>query len=319
MQKAQNIVFVLIVCVALVSVFAYRAYYAAMPGKSFPEVSAMEKRNYKTLDDVLAKSFANGNAQKVFEQYVADGVPKRNEILLFNAGLQRQGIKTAATLMQYDAYPTFFGSNTNVCESGEFLVRTSVRVPEESPVELDAMIETFNKAAADHPDLRFSCRFVLETIQSEANPTYKLVSGNKVDSDWTQTNIVDRLDPALNAAVDPIESIDEISQEWLSTDNHWTLKRALRTYNSIADQLGLAPVTDNRYIEVVPEFYGSLARVGLDKQFTSNLEDLPTDFSNLQYYVIKNDTVAEKPVKGPDKRTATLAKKDHTLNQANEY
>ena len=318
MQKIQNIVFAVLACVMLFSVVGSRAIFIATNHKA-PDSSELERRSYQKLGGVVRASFFDGEAQDLFEQYVADGVPGRDQVLLLNASLQRQGIETAAMLVGYDLYPTFFGSSVVAVRDKQLLVTRSNSAPSANSKELKSFLKTMNKAAKKHPDIRFSSRFTLEVRQSELNPTYALVSGDKFDSDWVQANIIDELDPALHAEVDPIESFQEIENDWFSTDPHWTLERALRTYDSVAEQLGLSPAPQGDYIQVIPAWQGSNARVGLDSRFTSTLWDLPIDFGNLHYYTIENDVLSEKERSDPGYRKKTLASQNAQMELANPY
>ena len=319
MRKAQNIAFAVIVGGVLLSVLACRVFFAVVPGAQASEYSELEHRAYQGIDEVLQASFVDGEMQGLFDRYLADGVPARNQVLLLNATLQRQCIATAAKAFDFDVYPTFYGSDINVVQSMGMLATTAEKTPNAQSSDLNALVNTLNDAAAKHPDVNFSCRFVLQVRQSEMNPTYGLRSGDLVDSDWVKANIVDRLSPKLNAAVDGIGSEEELRTMWFSTDAHWTLKRALVTYDSIADQLGLNPAPKKGYKKVISKWYGSGARVGLYEGFSSELYDIPTDFSHLRYYTIKDDVLSQDERSDPGKREKTLSKASHQMKQGNDF
>lgn len=311
--------FTVVLGALLFSVLTCQLFLAIAPGAEPSERSELERRSYQTPAEVWAASFADGEAQGLFEQLMADGIPARDEVLLLNAAIQRSCIAMAATACDFDVFPTYYGSSNNVVRSRGFLAPIAGNAPNAQSADLLALVETLNDAALKHPDLNFSCHFVLEAWQSEMNPSYSLKSGNLLNSEWIQMNIVDKLSPSLNAVVDSIESTEELSTMWFSTDAHWTLRRALKTYDSVAQELGLEPAPKRGFKKVISQWYGSTARVGLNKELSSDMYDIPTDFSNLHYFAIKEDVLSENERSDPGRRAKTLAKGNHKMKQANDF
>ena len=318
MAQFRNVLFTALIAVALFSPLGYVAIGIIAPDLARPELSSLERRNYQTWKGIASSSPLDGSAQEAFEQYVSDYVPFRDQAMLFNAALQRQGIRTAAILRNYQVYPTYYGSKDVECPSQHLVLEVPQLAPTNSAA-LSQWIGVFNEAAEAYPNVEFSIRMVLETRHSEHHPAYKFTSGQKIDSEWVQRNMIDLFDSRLNAEVDSIASEREIQRAWFSTDMHWTLKRALKTYNSIADDLDLNHFTYEDPIKVIPKWQGGLSRTGLIKDYTSNMYDMPTDFSQLEYFPIENDQLSNEPGKDPGRRAKTLASKRHRMHQRDIY
>jgi hypothetical protein len=99
---------------------------------------------------------------------------------------------------------------------------------------------------------------------------------------------LDRLDPRIESFVDSVQSYDEIAAEWMLTEEHWTLERALKSYNQVADRLSLKHYTYTDPVQVVTDSIGDYARSGLDLDILVDLDDMPIDFSNLTFYELND-------------------------------
>ena len=320
MTRLRNILFTCIMVVLTCSVLGLECINKVAPSLAVkPESSDVEKRNYVQSDDLLSASFVNGEAQSQFEQYMADGTPFRDAMLFGNAGLQRQVIKCAATVFGYPAFPTFFDSKYNEQPTNGLVFRNVMNVPTDDMVARDAWINTMNDAARNHPEVRFSVAVLADTPQSETNPTYDLTSGDKVNSTWIMENVLDRLDPRLNAVLDPINKTSEIDKYCYNTDLHWTMERALDTYNRIGAELGWKRWDWKDPICVIDEWYGSESRSGLDQTYASTLWDLPIPFDNLEFHQLVDGQLKKKVTHNPGRRADALASRDGKMVQDSVY
>ena len=99
MKRFHNVAFSVLVALVCFSVMGYGVANALLPDiftKS--ESSGLEKRDYTQLEDVTSASFFEGDAQDEFEQFVADGIPFRDTLILQSARLQRVSIKESAAI-----------------------------------------------------------------------------------------------------------------------------------------------------------------------------------------------------------------------------
>ena len=249
-----------------------------------PEYSDLEARYYVALPGLTVESALDKSFQSTFDQYLSDHIPQRDRAVFFNAGLQRASIALSAASCGFDVYPTFFDSRYYVVPRDGLIVDRAEEAPAENGgSSLDAWIGTLNKAARDHPDIRFVYDCVARHDQTEANPTYRYYQ-NRLNPQWARENILDRLDKRIAAFVDAVESYEEIVNEWIATEEHWKLKRALKSYNKIAEVLSLKKYAYENPVTVVDSWYGDYSRNGLDLDISVDLEDIPLDFSQLAFY-----------------------------------
>lgn len=294
MKRIRDIVLAFAAIIVCASALVYNLAGWALPELiEIPTSSNLEARGYAGPPELSAATIADGRFQSSAEAFLSDHVPARDNAMLLNAALQRSSITASAAAFGFETYPTFFGSRYYVTPHDGLIVDRA----EEEPVNgggnnLEAWINTLNTAAQNHPETRFVYDCIARHDQTEANPTYKYYR-SRLNPQWAQSNIVERLDANIASFVDSVNSYEEITGEWIATEEHWTLKRALKSYNMIAERLGLEKYAYNEPVEVVSSWYGDYARNGLDLDVPTNLEDLPIDFSSLNYYVL-GDAGGEK-------------------------
>ena len=295
MRKGENILMTVAAIAVGFSVLAYNFAGSIAPDiVEIPEVSNLENRYYTERPELTVESAMEGDYQESLESYLADHIPCRDLTVLFNAGLQRVCVAASAFVHGFDVYPTFFGSRYYAIPQNRLIVDRAEELPSEEGMRaLDAWVETLNEAARKHPDVRFVYDCVARHDQTEANPTYQYYR-NRLNPSWVQANLIERLDPHIDAFIDAVESYDEIIEEWLATDPHWTLGRALKSYNQVARRLSLVEYPYENALTVVESWQGSYAKSGLDLDYPLTLEDLPLDFSNLTFSNLQEDGGAEK-------------------------
>lgn len=306
MRKANNVIFSCIIALTLVCPLAYMAINAFFPAVvNAPVESELENRTYTALPEPHIRTIANGEIQNQYESYIADHIPGRDMCLLANAALQRASISLSAQVAGYDIYPTFFDSDYYVIPSdGVIVSKAELRPTRNEEKRSKAWIDTLNDVAKKHPEISFVYDCVVRHDQSEVNPTYHLLSGEKVSSEWITEHILDKLDPSIDSFTDTVDSYQEIKDEWIPTEEHWTIQRALRSYNKIAKRLSLKEFKYENEREVIERCYGDYSRVGLDLDFTYSLYDTPSDFSDLKFYKLGDAGGAEIKI---GKREAILS------------
>ena len=295
MTRVQNIILVVAAALVGFSVLAYNLVGWALPAVvNVPSASNLESRIYEGLPAPSADAVLNGGFQASFEKCLSDHVPARDKVMLANAALQRASVAASAAAYGYDIYPTFFGSRYYIVPRDGLVIERAEQQPAEGGGEaLDAWVNTLNAAAQRHPDMRFVYDCVARHDQTEANPTYRYFN-DRLNPAWVQENLVGRLDPRLHAFIDAAASYDEIVSEWFATDPHWTLERALKSYNQVAERLSLTPYAYEGAVTAVDAWYGGYAKSGLDLDVPTSLEDLPLDFSQLSFSYLPEDGGGEK-------------------------
>lgn len=295
MRRFENIALTVIVAAIGFSVAAYNITGLVAPTLvEVPEVSNLENRYYASAPALTSDSFLDKTFQDEFDKFLADHVPVRDQAVLFNAAMQRTSVATSAAIRGFKVYPSFFESRYYVVPEDGLIVDRAEQLPSDSSMHaLDAWVDTLNEAAQQHPDVRFVYDCVARHDQTEANPTYRYYD-DRLDPAWVQEHLVERLDPRIDAFVDAVQSYDEIVEKWFSTDPHWTLERALESYNLVASRLGLTQYPYENPVKVVRGWHGSYARSGLDLDFPIDMEDLPIDFSQLSFYDLQEDGGAPK-------------------------
>ncbi len=259
-------------------------------GVDFPEwtgvgldKSSLEGRKYQSPPKPGIRSALSGKFQTRLEKYLADHVPMRDEVLLKNAALQRSCIAAANTPFRFDSYPTFFDSIYVINTRG--VVCRSVRTPTEKHSEAArALVGAINRAADAYPSTRFVFDIIEGTYSSRFNPTAKY-SSNYLGKQWIEENYVNDLNDNVTVVYDEIETENEFFTEWFSTDHHWKLPRALKTYDSIGAILGWKKVPLNDKFTAIRKWHGSEARNGLYMDLSDSLEDYPIDFSDLECFI----------------------------------
>ena len=257
LKRTQNILLAIVAAAIGFSAIAYNAANLVAPDLVVIQpYSDVEARYYAEFPHLTAESALSGEFQDSLDAFLSDHVPNRTDAALLNAGMQRSGISAAAALFGYGVYPTFFESSYYAVPQDGILAGRAEEAPCDNGGEtLDAWVNTLNSAAERHPDIRFVYDCVARHDQTEWNPTYRYLN-NRLNAAWAKTNIVDRLDPHITAFVDAVGSYDEVKTEWFATDGHWTLRRALKSYNKVAEALSLKTYEYTDPVEVVDRSHG---------------------------------------------------------------
>ena len=266
------------------------------PNRDEPRVIELEQRNATTADDVLSRSFLDGKAQPLAERFIADHVPFRTELVLFAAGYQRPAIMIAALAAGFPAYPTYFGSETQVLSDSDHLMpkyqQTTSREYHES------FFESIRQSAMSHPECNYYLEFLVHPDQSNLNPTFNLVSTDEEPVvPWMQ-GFLDEIDSGnVKSTIYQPESTESLLDLGFKTDPHFKMDGALRVYNVLADLANLTHF-DIDSLEPLPikdSWNGQYAREGRDTEIEDPFYDYKIDFSNLTYYSI-DDTEHLTPI-----------------------
>ena len=239
--------------------------------------SFLEGRDYTQMPSPSVKGYLRKEYQKQFDEFVADSIPMRDEVLLANASLQRSCIEVANACFGYACYPTFFGSNYLYIPESHALMRSPLSASDSKTAGLKSFGDGIADLAKRYPDKRFLLYVVDRSDTSSMNPAVRLqasalTTGTAVDI------LGDRCAGTDNITVESVcySTADERYGDFFSTDHHWNILGASRAYNLIADRLGLEPFDPLPTIAIQgPRFMGSYARNGL---YPMDEEPFDTEF-----------------------------------------
>lgn len=222
----------------------------------------------------------SGDLQGAISQKIGDAFPLRDEGLLAYGKLQRGLIDVGNAFAGYSITPAYYGSAYAIDWEQKSVVPIASKVDQENLAAMRTTAAAVNAAQESHPDVRFVFDQLWDMYSSDMNPTYPLLTGTYSKADFDRS-LGDLLDDRVQVIWDPIVSQKELEQEWLRTEHHWTLERALESYGRIGALLGWDEVPYEGAVEVCNSWYGANARHALYLGFDDQLWDLPTDFSHL--------------------------------------
>ncbi|WP_165056816.1 hypothetical protein [Adlercreutzia sp. ZJ305] len=230
--------------------------------------------------NLSVEGLLSGDLQEALSQKVGDMFPLRDAGLLAYGGLQRGVIGLANLACGYPVTPAYYGAAYAVDWGREAVVPIAAKVDEANLEGMRAMAAAVSAAQESHPHVRFVYDQLWDMYSSDKNPTYALQTGT-YSKEVFDENLGGLLDGRVSVVWDPIASEEELDEEWLRTEHHWTLERALASYSRIGEVLGWEEVPYEGAVRVSDRWHGANARRALFLGFSDELWDLPTDFSGL--------------------------------------
>ena len=200
--------------------------------------------------------------------------------LLTNASFQRSAIKISNLLFDWNCYPTYYKSEIVACPDLNMAMVTSMKDKEVNTLAANQFSELVEETKQNNPEVRFVYQCLSETYSHQNNPSHDYVS-NSYTEDWFENNVFNHFDEDIFCLKQTLESRDELSKNWFSTEHHWQVDSMIKAYNSIADVIDLKNVSNYDKELIIDEWQGSCARIGLIMDYPSKLYDIPTDFSHL--------------------------------------
>ena len=241
------------------------------------ERSYLEGRKYQdeprlSIDELLSAEF-----QDDFDQYVADSIPMRDDVLLLNAAVQQACIRLAALPLGYEVYPTFFDSEYVYDSARDLLATVMSTATNEKIKEYEYAAEVYRAFAERHDELNVYVYRVYRLDASSKNPAYDLIA-NPVDEDFRTNHFFNALGDDITVIDGPFASYEELVNSYFATDHHWTIEGAYKAYLEVTEALERPALSSDNCVEVVFEdvpFWGSLARSGL---CLTNSPDVISDY-----------------------------------------
>ena len=260
--QVRNIAFVAVAAACLLTVVVYKAAIYLTPLED-EESSTLEGRVYQNLPELTWESFESGEYQDDFEQFVADSVPGRDEVLLANAALQRSAIRLANLPFGFDAYPTFFGSDYVCIPSLGAVWAKSKTVEDVKQDDMDEWAEACSKVIETAPDVEWAFYLCDRSSVSEANPA-ALLSSDIADYSYLAEGFLTQLAGDCTVIDGSYTNTDDFAEDHYLTDHHWTIQGAMKTYQAIIEVFDKEALEFGEvYVAYEGPFWGSSSRSGL--------------------------------------------------------
>lgn len=266
MKKLHNVVFPVAFLLFLSAVVIFKCLgLAGIDVVSKDSRSVLEGREYQSFPSVSISALASGEFQDEFEQYVADLVPYRDEVLLSNAAAQRVPIMVSAVVAGYSVYPTFYGSD-RVYDAEHDLVSPKIyKQSEELASQYGDAADCINAFADRYPNSNVVFCDIDRLEYSDANPTSCLIS-SAADHAYVADRFLSHLSGDVTTVAMRTSTTDDYVGRYYRSDHHWKTSYA---YQGYAAAMGaLKPYDDPVVVSGLVDwdgipFYGSNTRTGL--------------------------------------------------------
>lgn len=244
-------------------------------GISLPYWASNEAASYlvgsnetKSLRDYLSyEGVASGDLQKCLDEKMSDSVPLKFEALLGYGALQRGLIAISNQLFRWEAYPTFYGTENLSYPDRDVLGAQPFPATEDVRSGIAAFADECASFATEHPDVQVHILIPTQGNHMKTNPAWSLVSAPYGMEDFLDSvqSFTDHL-PNVTVIGEPYSTFEEYEYGGYATDPHWNGYGAMRTYNLLANAMGIKPMdegmsSDDEIAGYV--FNGQLARSGL--------------------------------------------------------
>ncbi len=276
----------IVLCVAIINIAGSGIGLWTSPSRS-----SLEGREYQTITGKnIVGNFAKGKLQNKLDQFFADRIPWRDEVLLANAELQRIGIRTAKIPFGYDCYPAFFGATNAVCEKAHALYKQPFKKSRYDKSHWNDIGKALSKAVKNNPSVN---SWVLAMPDSSelclASPLMKLVS-KSADYDYVYSKIAGKLPEKINfldlgSEFGP-DGLEAYQKAYYITDHHWNICGGADCYSRVVKALGRTPIdTSNYYLAFDQQMFGSYAREALCDYIWDDVYDIDYEHSNLSILI----------------------------------
>lgn len=276
MQKIRDIAFIIVAFLGFLLPMINATAGVFLEGYETKEVSALEGRSYQAMPKLGVSSFAEKSYQDDMEAFLADHVPKRDGIMLFNASVQRKLIEAANLPFGFPVYHSYLGSSRVIAPEWRAVVQTPDKANADALKRMHGLADKMAEVVARHPDKQWRIAIPNRTNISIASPAHGFVS-SPADYDVWRTEFLERL-PEQCVTID-LSNTDtqDYFEKYFRTDHHWNGRGAVEGYSKIIGSLGFAPVGLSLAEAYAGPFYGANARHSLFIGFSDNLVDASFD------------------------------------------
>ena len=262
MTKLRNIAFI-ILAIAVTLIVAGGQAYDLATGQERSSHTYLEGREYQEAPEISLSNISSGTYQKQVEKYLADHIPHRDGILIYNAQLQRNAIMMANAPFGFEGVPTFYDSSTIWCASVDALLDQPM-LKRNCPAEkVEASAANWASLIEGSPDTNWCFALVDRAYTSEASPAYGLVT-DPADYKYFHSILESTLPDTCALPDLSYANVEDFLSDYYRTDHHWQIQGGIRAYERIMNSLGKTPIDVGGYhVAFKGPFYGSGARRGL--------------------------------------------------------
>ena len=278
LSKVRNILFSLIVlCVFALPIINVSAS-VLVDGYNRPVSSTLEARKYAEFPIFEFDKINDGEFQDNVEEFVADAMPKRDGLLLYNAYFQRCIIYVSNSLFGFKAYPTYFGSKYYCLDDWNAIVARPQSIYGLGK-RLDRQLDAFKTLIESNDGTNFVFYLVDHSSAASANPIHDLASNTARYDDYTSF-FSSGLPNSCQLITDDSADLDEYYERFFKTDHHMQIQGAIRAYERIAYSLHFTPVeAGDVYLATDEQFFGSFSRRGLVFDLYDSICDVHFDMN----------------------------------------
>ena len=279
MSRTHNILFVFLIGFVLFLALGNGFVRVVTYGQDAQMESHLEGRYYQNIPNVTPERFSSHAVQDEAEQYFADSLPKRDSILLVNAGAQRMLIAFANAPFGFPAYASFFGSEYVCCPGYNAIVEWPISRVTATPELLTQRAEAIKRVTEKYKSTEWCMALVDRSRISIANPAHSLVS-NAADYQYYLEEFAPIIEGSCHFIDLSITSPEDYFAKYFHTDHHWQVTGALEAYGKLMGEFGRKPddLGQPNMIYGGP-FFGSEARSGLCTAYSDVVYDVsaPSD------------------------------------------
>ena len=260
---------------------------------SSPDKSSLEGREYAVATDHLSRNgILTGAFQSNLEQFLADRIPARDDVLLCNAELQRVDIRLAKAPFGFDCYPTFLGSKIAYSENNKALYNTPSKKTRYTDKQWRNLEKSLRKLVKNNGQVENWVLAITDSSElSLASPLNSLVNDSAgYDYIFSKVracapNQVKLLDLGSKFGAGEAE---EYAKRYYVSDHHWQVMEGADSYRSVVEAMGRQPIDTSRaFVAFDGQFFGSYAREGLCDYVWDDVYDIDYDRSNLNIFFKK--------------------------------
>ena len=273
---------------------AFNVVGIALSDGTFDERSLLEGRAYQDIPELSSDALASGDFQSQSESFLADHVPKRIGILVYNAAIQERIISLANLPFSFPATPTRFGSSVLVVPEHSALVYNPFKKSKYDEAMCREAFSQWESFLKQFPNSKRCVAMVDRPNTTLASPAQKLVA-ETANYNYFRAFLTDALDEIATLPDLSYTDADTFFTDYYKTDHHWQIRGAVGAYEKIMLSLDLdAMELDEFVVAYKGPFYGSLTRNGLYAEYSDEILDV--DYEASAFTVKVNGETADQSV-----------------------
>lgn len=182
---------------------------------------------------------------------------------MLNINVQRTCIELANLPLNFEAYPTFFGSDHAYYSPTGRVFKIPSTLTSDLSASIDEAAEIWNRFFERHPNIRWFLFMPDIDFISLVSPGHDLVA-TPLDRIYWETEFFSKLSESSTYIDGGYTDAEKWEANFFRTDHHWQIQGAFSAYQAMAKELGVTPIEAEGFFQTdSDEFWGSRARAGL--------------------------------------------------------